>query len=172
MADWSTIAAWWGAGTGTAAILFEVFKYSRSGPRFAVWVAVDAKEVESQGIAGNDRLEAYHYDVSLRVVNRGDEPATITQVVAVHYPSFLRRILRRPTVPLASIPYTLGNGELPRPLPGRDEWCTTINQRALLKKFGEGGQLYIGITRADRRRPLLKRVTISQALAESKWVTF
>jgi len=164
MANWSTLAAWWGAGTGTAALLFEVYKYAKSGPQLHLRVAADFETTVASGTRAGKSFVHVSTDVGLRVVNRGNEPTTVREVAVVHYRSAWHRLLKRPSSPLKSYSYSSEEG-LPKVLDAGHEWLASIPQRRLLDDYGEQGHLLVGVLCSHAEQPTLMRVRVSAASA-------
>jgi len=80
--------AWWGAITGTAAILWEVFVWKRSRPHLRIDEVYLRKSRGS--IVGNNNWVA-----TISFTNIGEQSTKITKVGYEHYKTWMHYIIRR-----------------------------------------------------------------------------
>lgn len=112
--DASELAAWWGAVIATLVLVWDLFKWLRSGPRLDLRVEW-RREVPRRGEEhyGN----ALRWTLTIEVANVGDAPTTLTRLEVWHHPTLLSRFMRRGSKPYfleqpRSLPYLLGPGEV------------------------------------------------------------
>ena len=144
--DW---AAWIGAVTGVLALVWEVVRWSREGPRLLVRAASNIRIMPDP--EGRTFLAVY-------VTNTGSVPVTLTTCAMLTFSSTLRRWRLRPARSWVSITNSLGP-ELPRELHPGQQWTCGIKQNHELEELVAGGRLYVAIYHAARpRRPSLVHV--------------
>ena len=94
----------------------------------------------------------------VEVVNTGDRPTTITQLICLHYTSALKRLWTRPDgeflVPISSLgpalPYVLKPGE---------RWTGGASQESLLQQVSApSGYIYFGVLHSAAKRPALAKI--------------
>jgi len=153
----SDIAAWFGAITGSVALLWDVVKWSKTGPRVRVSVAPNMTAVGAAEILlGKDPC------VLVEANNVGDAKTTITHLVGFYYASWLRRVFRlKPTQTLV-VPDPRP-GKLPHVLDTGERWVGMMEQNEDLAKMSRDGYLYCGVHHSTSRRPVLARLIVRDA---------
>jgi len=147
--DASTWAAWWGAVSGTLAVVWEIFRWARSGARLQVFASPNMQYViPGQGI--DDTLH-----INVVVTNVGDSPTTITHFVGCTYRNWFDRLRRKrlrlfviTTGPEAPIPFKIAPGE---------RWSAMPPQQQAVD-LADGAMFYVGVQHALARRPQYVRV--------------
>ncbi len=151
----TVVAAWWGAITGSATLLFEFFKYIRGGPRLSVKVlpgmrlAGDFSHEFGSGCGWEDwpliRIDA---------VNQGNSPTTV-KLVAIHFfRSRIHKLLGKPigrefcqALPIGPpLPILLAPGE---------EWVGMFRHDELmeLEKFKIARHIYFTVEDNQSEKP-------------------
>jgi hypothetical protein len=133
----SDYAAWWGAVIATLVFLWELFKWSRSGPRVVVSATPNMSEV-SGGELHKER------SIFVEAVNRGDQATVLTHLVGYVYRDWLHHLLRRKAQPFAVVMNGMGP-QLPYRLEPGARWTGGIDQQDLLSKFGHSAYLRCGV---------------------------
>jgi hypothetical protein len=152
--DASTMAAWWGAISGTLVLVWEIFRWGRSGPRVRVTASPNMK-LMTPGV-GIDK-KTY---ISVDAVNVGDSPTTLTHFCACTYKNWFDRARGKKSQlfvispgPESPIPYKLQVGE---------RWSALTDQsRAVASAQGE--LFYIGVQHVLASKPIYVRVTFNSA---------
>jgi hypothetical protein len=108
----SVLAAWWGAITGTLALIWEMFTWFRKGPRLRLMATSDMQIV----IPGVGLDKTLHISVTVR--NVGDSATTLTHFCGISYSGWFNRLRRKrsglfviTTGAESPIPFKLGAGE-------------------------------------------------------------
>lgn len=147
--DASTWAAWWGAVVGSIAVAWQVFCWSRSGPRLKVRVSANMISITP----GQPVDETLYINVD--VVNVGDRPTTLTSLCGETYKNRFGRIWRKRqkafvvnTGPESPIPYKLGVGE---------RWSAMTRQEGA-KELAGSSLVYMGVLHASQSKAKLKLV--------------
>lgn len=144
-------AAWWGAITGSLVLVWDIFKWSRSGARLSVTATANMQYLPP----GSAKLEEQNYVVVV-VSNRGDNKTTLTHLVGMHYKNSLLRILRRKPTTSFFVPTQSGK-QLPYQLSPGDQWTGMIEQNEKLERMMED-VLYVGVYHSSGSKGVLKRV--------------
>jgi hypothetical protein len=144
-----------GAFTGSAALLWDVFKWLKTGPRVRV-SAIPNMVSTGEGNAYQGK------NVIIEVVNTGDSKTTITHLAGYHYDSWFKPIFRfKPTTQFV----------VPNPIPGRlpcelspgERWVGLIEQTPDLIDMSVNGKLYVGILHSMKRSPVMTRLMIENS---------
>ena len=148
------LAAWWGAAIASLVLVWDIFKWKRTGPILKVSASPDM-----QTIGGlPDGLQDKKF-VAVEVTNTGDRKTTLTHLVGFHYASkfqWLRRkknktfIVANPAFS-ATLPHVLESGE---------RWLGGIEQNKELEEISRKGYLYCGVYHSSGKRPVLQRVIV------------
>lgn len=150
--DASTWAAWWGAVSGSLAVVWEVFRWANSGPRLQILASPDM-----QLITPGYGIDETRY-INVVVTNSGDSPTTITHFCACTYRNWFDRLRRKKsqlfvinTGQEAPIPYKIEPGE---------RWSAMTPQKQAMELAGNN-LFYIGVQHALARRPNYVRVRLA-----------
>lgn len=111
------VAAWIGAGTGTAAILWDIYKWWTSGPNVTITVAPNMTMMTG----GKVSKQKY---MMVAAVNTGTAKTTLTTLAWRAYPSRLWALLRRRASQMITI--NIQPTPLPHPLDVGETWTTTV----------------------------------------------
>lgn len=150
--DASTWAAWWGAASGTLAVVWEVFRWTRSGPRLEV-IASPNMQIITPGEGIDETLY-----INVVVTNGGDAPTTITHFCACTYRNWFDRLRRKKSQqfvinpgPESPIPHKIQVGE---------RWSAMTLQEKAAGLVGDS-LFYIGVQHALARKPNYVRVKLA-----------
>ena len=139
-----------GTVTGSAALLLDLVKWLRSGPRLRIRANPNMQPTQAP-----PGTPPGHWTL-VRVSNVGDTPTTLLALSLETYSSWGARLLRRPSVRLAVLP------TLPVPLPHRlevsDDWQTVVKPDPRISTALDEGLLYVAIEDAHRAKPTRFRV--------------
>ncbi len=150
--DSTVIVAWWGAIIATLVLIWDIYKWKRTGPILRVRVKSNMK---TTGIPmyENDTL------VVIEAVNMGDRPTTITLVGTVYYKSFFDRLQKKPhqhfvhpnPILTQQLPYVLEPGKI---------WSGAIKQDISLEEKVKKGYLVCQLYDAYHKNPHENKITI------------
>lgn len=149
--DASTVAAWWGAGVATSVLMWDVFKFARTGPRLTVTVVPGTIAIPADPTFPPTMI-------MVKVVNRGDAPTTITTLCGESYAGLGERLRRKGQSFVVMAP--VGGPGLPFPLGPGQEWVGCLNQADVVAKMGSDGLLYCGVAHTMRSKPVHRRVRL------------
>ena len=159
----TVIAAWWGAIVATLAFLWEVFQYSRSGPRILVKAKAGMEPINVPGVNENEKL------IFVEVVNVGDRPTTITSFGTHIFNGLLKRLFRKPE----KMGVVINNGNfgprLPYVLEAGQRWTGAIEQSQFQDKLLTDGNLYAAVFHTFSSKPVLSRVTKKNSIEVKNW---
>ena len=150
--DATTAIAVWGAVAGTAAIVWDVIKWKKDGPRLKVSVSPNMQVFDH----GTRQLDPRQI-IQVRVVNIGTRPARVTSLLGWPFKSRLHRLLGKPAGEgflvlnpefSVSLPVTLAPGE---------EWHGYIDRKGALEVAGDA-VLYCGVEYTLAKKPVLVRI--------------
>ncbi|MCC7221170.1 MAG: hypothetical protein IT490_10650 [Candidatus Contendobacter sp.] len=149
----SDIAAWWGATIATAVLVFDIFKWLRTGVAIKISIQANLTELGAES-GGNVIL--------LRACNRGDKTTTITHIGVYEYASRLdfirnklkaRFIVAHPDGP--ALPHELQPGKI---------WTATMNQ-SKLEKIVTSKYVYCALAHSASDHAQMKRIHLQNQLA-------
>ena len=149
------IVAWWGAIVATLVLIWDVYKWKRSGPLHRVTARPNMRSLDG------DNKGVY---IIVEVSNIGDKSTTLTDLVGVCYKSRLAVFLRKPNYSFV-VPNTMFRKMLPFLLIPGDCWTGGIDQRNLEKEIKEEGIgkidfLYCGVSDSSKSKSTLVRVKL------------
>ena len=148
------VAAWIGALTGTFVLLWDIFKWVRSGARIKV-----SASPNMTGFGSAAQLLGNNTCVVVEAINVGQSKTTITHLVGFHYQSWWNRLLRRKPSTTFLVPDPRP-GTLPHVLDIGERWLGMIEQNDELEKMSQEGCLYVGIYHSTGRQPKVQRLII------------
>lgn len=148
----SDYAAWWGAVIATFAFVWNIVLAIRSGPRIKLFV-----NPNMQIWPQDPKTKGKSY-VSVRAVNTGTSPTTITHFAGFHASNRLDLVQGKKQNFVVNSSPLLGQDIPFKLLPG-EEWSNMTDQDDLKEKF-PGGYIYVGIIHNQRAKPIMKRVKI------------
>lgn len=153
--SFNAIVAWWGAIVATLVLIWDVYKWKRSGLLLRVTARPNMRSMDenSEGVY-----------IFVEVSNIGDKSTTLTHLVGVCYKSRLAVFLRKPNYSFF-VPNAMSTKTLPFLLIPGDRWMGGIDQRNLEKGFKEKGikkisYLYCGVNDSSKSKPTLVRVKL------------
>ena len=150
----SDIAAWFGAVTGSLALLWDIIKWSKAGARLRISVSPDMTALgEAKALIGKETC------AFVEANNIGDAKTTITHLVAFYYRSRFRRLLRLKPSRIFFVPDP-APGRLPHVLDKGERWVGMITQDEDLVKMNQDGFLFCGVYHSTSERPVLARLII------------
>lgn len=150
--DATTAIAVWGAIAGTAAIVWDVIKWKKDGPRLEVSVNPNMQAIHPITRALDPRQL-----IQIRVVNIGSRPARVTTLVGYPFKSRIHRLLRKPAGGGFFIRQPDSSAPLPVTLAPGDEWCGFIDRKQALESVGDS-VLYCGVEHTLAKKPVLARI--------------
>ena len=135
MNDVTSVLAWWGALISTAVLVWDVYKWRKTGkPKLAVRANGNLQDANSR---------APQKYIAITVTNNGDKATTLNQITFRYYKSKLRKWrnynpLRRglihPANPTAPLPYKLEVGA---------DWSCKVIQTPDIEKMAREGYFYV-----------------------------
>lgn len=150
----SEAAAWLGAITGSLALLWDIIKWGRTGPRIRVSVAPN---MSAYGAA--EILLGKEVCILIEANNIGDGRTTITHLVGFYYDSWMKQFFRcKPTKSMV-VPNPTP-GRLPHVLDKGERWVGMMEQTEELARMSRSGYLFCGVYHSISRRPVLARLVI------------
>jgi hypothetical protein len=155
------IVAWYGAFIATLVLLWDIYKWKRSGPIINVSISPDMELISNVP----DRLKGKIL-IFVQVVNSGNMDTTLTHLVIFHYSSFFKKIIKKKNMQAivvsalyTPLPYVLESGKI---------WQGGILQDKKLEEMSRNGYLYCGIIHASRKKPILQRVIVPTKIPLNK----
>ena len=148
----TVIAAWRGAVVATLAFLWEVFQWTRSGPRILVNAKAGMEPINVPGANEKEKL------IFIEVVNVGDRPTTITNFGTHIFDGLIKRLLRKPE----KMGVVVNNGnfgpQLPYVLEAGQRWTGAIEQNQFENKLITDGNLYAAVFHTFSTKAVLSKV--------------
>jgi len=149
------LAAWWGAIIATLVLLWDMYKWKRSGPIINVSALPNMQTV---GKIPN-HLEGKKY-IAVEVTNTGDKKTTITHLVVFHYKSLFRKIRGKKDKSFFVATPALFPPSLPHMIEPGERWLGGVEQTSELEEMSKNGYLYCGVYHSSGKKPILQRVVI------------
>lgn len=147
----SELAAWWGAGTATLVLVWDVVKWRRSGPQLQISANPHMKTIAAlPGALPNARY------VLVKVVNNGDRRTTLTHFCGAHFPRRLRLPREKPDLQFVVPTNKFFGAELPHELEPGSYWQGGILENQLEEK--PTGRWYVGVVHSAAKHQLRCRV--------------
>lgn len=159
MSDATDTAAWWGAIVATIVLLWDIYKWWRSGARLIVRANPNMQDVSKLA-----RGSAHDLRIFVDVTNSGDRPTTITHLVVYHYSNLFHKLANKPSMQGVVSPGDWGP-PTPHVLQPGERWTSGIDQKDLTKKAGTDGYLYCGVIHSLAKRPVLARLKMADIKA-------
>jgi len=151
------LAAWWGAIIATLLLVWDMYKWKRSGPIINVSASPN---METVGKIPN-HLEGKKY-ISVEVTNTGDKKTTITHLVLFHYISLFQKLRRKKDKSFFVATPALFPPPLPYVIEPGERWLGGIEQTSKLEEMSRNGYLYCGIYHSCGKKPILQMVVIQK----------
>jgi hypothetical protein len=150
----SDAAAWWGAGVATLVLVWDLYKWRRSGPQLEVSASPN---MESYGGATADGAGPF---VVLEVRNNGARKTTLTHCVGFCHESWLHKVFRRK--PKHS--FIVANpepGRIPHVLEAGERWMGLVSQNEQLASWSQNGYLHLGVYHSGSKRAVTCCIVIT-----------
>jgi len=146
------IAAWWGAGIATLLLVWDIYKWLKSGPIISYTVSSNMKVFD--GIEEDDKTF-----ISVRVSNSGDRTTTITHMAFSFYNSFFHKLIRKSK---SNIIISLPGrpNQLPFELKPGGIWDGAAIQDDNIEKMSIDGYLECHIYYSDSEKPVRRKVKV------------
>lgn len=153
MERYSIFAAWWGALIASIVLLFDFYKWARSGPRLLCDVKYGWK------IKAADFTDDNEY-IFFSVSNTGDRPTTIIHQAAIHWPTILDRILKKHETSFFIKGGAYDMGKIPAIIRPGEIWngISRIDDK-IRSLVDNGGQSYLVLSFSHRKRSYFFPIT-------------
>jgi hypothetical protein len=151
------IAAWWGAFIATSLLLWDVYKWKRSGPIISVSASPN---MHSYGRVSN-ALEEKAF-ITVEATNTGDRKTTLTHLVVFHYTSIFQKLRMKHDTAMF-VPNPRFSQPMPYVLEAGERWLGGIEQNDELEEMSRNGYLFCGVYHSSRKKAVLQRVIINKA---------
>ena len=145
----SVLAAWWGAFIATIVLLFELYKWARSGPILRCDTKYGWKITEN-GIINE------HEFIFFSVTNTGDRPTTIVNQGLLYWATLRDKFRKKPDLSWFTKGGLYGFGKVPSIIHPGEVWngLGSIND-GIKESINKGGYLYVSLLFSHRKRPYL-----------------
>lgn len=148
------IVAWWGAIIATTILLWDIYKWKKSGVDLRVRICPNME------IFGGHEPDENTY-VMVVVVNRGDRATTITHLTAYYFKDKLSRIRKKADKsmfitdpsPSQPIPHKLNPGE---------QWMGMIIQDEELEQRAKSGILCVSVVHTGKEKLSYQQINIPE----------
>lgn len=149
----SDVAAWWGAAIATLVLVWDLYKWGRSGPQLEVSASPNMETYGGAAIYGKGPF------VVLEVRNNGDRKTTLTHCVGFVYTNWLSRLFdRKPKHNF--IVTNPAPGKIPHVLEAGERWMGILEQNQELVKWSQEGHLCVGVFHSGAKRAVTCRLVI------------
>ena len=153
------LVAWYAATVSTIVLLWDVYKWWRTGAQLRVLTQPNMIEVGAGtpwAPPGNGATRPKH--ISVEIANVGGRKTTVTHIGLRHYSSMWSRI-RRKTVWQAVVPDPRP-GKIPFEIDVGGRWIGLIEQDEKIERDARTGRLYVVVGHATSKRLSLTRVDL------------
>jgi hypothetical protein len=152
MDKFTLVAAWWGALIATIVLLFDFYKWVRSGPR----IICESNYGWKIMMEGTQDDNEYIY---FTVTNTGDRPTTITHQAALYWPTRINKAFCKSKNQFFIKGGLHGFGNVPTIIRPGEIWIGLARIGEDLKGLmNNGGYLYLSLRFSHYRRSLLFEV--------------
>ena len=151
----TNIAAWWGAAIATSVLIWDIYKWTHSGPIINVTASPNMKTFGK--IPNHPKDKKY---ISVEVTNTGTQKTTITHLMSSHYKSLIFKLIKNTDKNYAVLTPAFLAPRLPHILEPGERWMGGIEQNNELEKLSRNGLLYCGIYHSGSKKPVMQRVII------------
>jgi len=151
------LAAWWGAIIATLVLLWDMYKWERSGPIINVSASPNMQPFGK--IPNHPEGKKY---IAVEVTNIGNRKTTITHLVVFHYKSLFRKIRGKKDKSIIVLLPALLPPPLPYVIKPGERWLGGIEQTSELEETSRNGYLYCGIYHSCGKKPILQMVVIQK----------
>jgi hypothetical protein len=158
--DATTFLAWLGAITGTSALVWDVFKWKRSGANLRVAVMLDMT-VDENGFFREEFAPPNPY-MAVRIVNEGQASTILESLQIVIYENKKKK--RDYEEKARVIIFGTHLGKLPHTLAPAHKWVGAILQTPELEYSIQNELVYLEVHHTFNRRPTIIRVKRYAAL--------
>jgi hypothetical protein len=153
------LVAWWGAVVATLVLVWDVYKWGRSGPVVNVSASPNMQTI---GMGPDYEGKTF---ATVEATNTGNRATTLTHLIGVQYPSLLARVRRKPYHQFFVTDPGMGY-KLPHVLSPGERWLGAMEQNDELQKLSTEGYLYVGVHHSSGRRPVSCRLVIRDPAPE------
>jgi len=149
------LLAVWGAFIATLVLLWDIYKWSTSGPKIIVHTNPDMSIINVPEISEDKTF------IQVDATNNGDRPTTITKLGIRIYSSWFKRVLKKPKRQAIIVnPYP---GKIPHKLGPGEEWFGCIDQDGLKEEIPQSGSLVIELYTSHTKKPKKARVNLQKS---------
>jgi hypothetical protein len=146
------LVAWWGAILATLVFIWDLYKWLASGPKIKLQVDTNMQLINVPG------WNADRY-VTVRAINVGDQPTTITTLGLFHYRSLYDRLRNDPTTKAV-----VAVGGITQPLPYTLNptciWDGAIEQNSDVERMLRNGYFFVLLYHSGAKRPVQRRARL------------
>lgn len=151
--DPTTIAAWWGAASGTGVLIWDVVKWYKTSARLVV--SANGRRKLFPSVPGQQPGEY----VLVSISNRGRASTTITGIAAFCFKGAWLRLRKQSEHAFIlqvqtqqPLPFKIGPGE---------QWSCFFQENDVIRRFGESGVVELLVSVSHRDKPIRHRVDFS-----------
>ncbi len=150
----SEYAAWWGAIIATLTLVWGVIVTIRSGARVYVTATPNMRIYPTQPTTGESLY------ISVKAVNRGTSPTTITHLLGYYAPTVLDSIRKQKRQHFVIPAYEICGNIIPYVLKPGEEWGNLVKQENFEEEIS-CKYLYVGVQHNQKKETIYKRVKIT-----------
>ncbi len=138
--------AWYAAAVSTIVLLWDIYKWMKSGPKLNIKAKPDMTRVL---YTGNKEKSIF-----IEVTNTGSASTTLTHLVIYRYKNRLDAFFGRNLITQGVVMDSSFGPNLPYELNAGGRWTGGISQEDLIKKTGNEGVLICGVNYTHADKPL------------------
>lgn len=137
--------AWYAAAVSTIVLLWDVYKWMRSGPKLNIKAKPNMTRVIFMGNAEKS--------IFIEVTNTGSANTTLTHLIFYRYKNRFDAFFRRNSITRGVVMDSSFGPNLPYELNAGGRWTGGISQEDLITKTGNEGVLICGVNYTHSDKP-------------------
>lgn len=150
----TVVAAWWGAIIGSLVLLWDIYKWLKSGPILRITALPNMNYLGPEG-EGYSKENTY---IFVEATNVGNRKTTLTNLCGYYHENLFKKITKQKPKYSFVVATPLSNQRIPYPLAPGEIWTGSILQNEDVEKMVNEGFFYVGLAHSSSSKPVYKRV--------------
>lgn len=146
--------AWYAAGVSTIVLLWDIYKWIKSGPKLNIKAVANMSHIIF--------AEIEEKSIFVEVTNTGTAGTTITHLIVYRYKNRLDVLFGRNAISKGAVIDNSFGPSLPYVLDAGGRWTGGISQEDLIKKTGKEGYLVCGVYFTHSEKPITKTLSMNE----------
>ena len=146
MSNVTSALAWWGAIIATAVLVWDVYKWRKTGR--------PTLEVRANGNLQDAHSRNPQKYIAIKVTNTGDKPTTLALITFRYYKSKLRKWRKDKSLQRGFFNPGNATSPLPYKLDVGAEWSCIVDQTPEIEKMAREGYFYVEAEDSSTSKPM------------------